>query len=128
MLNKKKKTSSLIIAIIAIVALLVVGGIVIILARKQDNKKSSQDNKSPSQESNLGQQQNQQTQSAVLQLAGNLLGNTNNLNQLTKKPGGGAKTIQEIEEEFLISAFQSGQSPIGGIGGTLPPEVIERIW
>ncbi|CAI2162420.1 10700_t:CDS:2 [Funneliformis geosporum] len=70
------------------------------------------------------EQQNQQTQSAVLQLASSLLGNTNNLNQLTKKPSGEAKTIQEIEEEFLISAFQPSRS---GIGGTLPPEIIERI-
>lgn len=77
---------------------------------------------------NLGERQNQQTQSAVLQLASNLLGNPNNLNQLTKKPGGGTKTIQEIEEEFLISAFQPGQSPVGGVDESLPPEIIERIW
>ncbi|CAG8561845.1 9540_t:CDS:2, partial [Ambispora leptoticha] len=83
----------------------------------------------PSQENNLGEQQNQQTQSAVLQLASNLLGNANNLNQLTKKPGGDTKTIQEIEEEFLISAFNPNQSPVGGISGTLPPEeeLLEKI-
>ncbi|RIA78866.1 hypothetical protein C1645_842182, partial [Glomus cerebriforme] len=108
-----------IIAIAVAVVAIGVGGYFIF--RKKDNQPA------PGTAS-LGQQQNQQTQNAVLQLASNLLGNTNNLNQLTKKPGGGAKTIQEIEEEFLISAFQSGQSPVGGIDGGLSPEVIERIW
>src|SRR5262249_60333475 len=105
------------------VAVIVIGIGSYLIFRKKDN------NQPPNEEnSNLGQQQNQQTQNAVLQLASNLLGNTNNLNQLTKKPGGGAKTIQEIEEEFLISAFQPEQSPTGGVGGGLSPEVIERTW
>nr|CAG8558282.1 14958_t:CDS:2 [Entrophospora candida] len=58
------------------------------------------------QAANLGERQNQQTQSAVLQLASNLLDNTNKLSQLTRRTDGTARTIQEIEEDFLISAFQ----------------------
>src|ERR1700722_4295563 len=115
--KKKKKKSPIFKKIAIAVAEKKIGKVGYFLFRKKDNQPSNE------RTSNLGQQQNQQTQSAVLQLASNLLGNTNNLNQLTRKPGGGAKTIQEIEEEFLISAFQSGQSPIGGVGGTLPPEV-----
>jgi len=76
----------------------------------------------------LGEQQNQQTQQAVLQLASNLLGNANNLNQLIRKPDGSVKPIQEIEEEFLISIFSQTKSPISDISGNLSPEIIERIW
>ncbi|RHZ36372.1 S16 family serine protease [endosymbiont GvMRE of Glomus versiforme] len=103
-----------------IIGVLLFGGIIWFAVK---NKKSS----SPNQ-ANLGEQQNQQTQKAVLQLASNLLGNTNNLNQLTKKPSGDAKTIQEIEEEFLISALGSGHYPTNNINEKLPPEIIERIW
>src|SRR2546423_14040086 len=97
-IQKKKKNGNLTVAIITVAAVLLVAiGIgSYFIFRKKDNQ--------PTQ-NNLGEQQNQQTQSAVLQLASNLLGNTNNLNQLTKKPDGTAKTIQEIEEEFLISTF-----------------------
>ncbi|KLL02016.1 MAG: hypothetical protein MRERC_5c028 [Mycoplasmataceae bacterium RC_NB112A] len=56
-----------------------------------------------------------------------MLGKVNNLNHLTKKPSGVAKTIQEIEEEFLINTFPPGKSP-NGICGGLSSEVIERIW
>ncbi|MEG7979230.1 MAG: hypothetical protein NY202_05035 [Mollicutes bacterium UO1] len=55
------------------------------------------------------------------------MANNNNLNQLTKKSDGVAKTIQEIEEEFLISSFQHGSVVTGGRGGDLQPEIIERI-
>jgi hypothetical protein len=90
------------------------------LSRKKDNKFGGG--------TNLGEQQNQQTQSVVLQLTSNLLDNNSNLNQLTKKPGGTAKTISEIEEEFLISAYSPKSAPNTVIiGETLPPEVIERI-
>lgn len=76
---------------------------------------------------NLGEQQRQQTNNVVLQLVNNLFENTNNLNQLTKKPDGTGKTIQEIEEEFLISAFNPNQSGIS-VSKTISPEVIERVW
>ncbi|CAJ0641603.1 636_t:CDS:2, partial [Entrophospora sp. SA101] len=69
----------------------------------------------------------QQTNNAVSQLANNLLGNADNLNKLTKKSDGTAKTIEEIEEEFLISAISSPK-PTGSesASGTLPPEIIDK--
>lgn len=76
---------------------------------------------------NLGEQQRQKTNVAVLQLANNLLDNADNLNQLTRKSNGATKTIQEIEEEFLISAFNPNQSN-NFINQSLPSEVIEKIW
>ena len=114
------KWKAIIITFSVIGAILLGGGLIFFLSRKKDNKFGGGNN--------LGEQQNQQTQSAVLKLASNLLDNANNLNQLTKKPDGTTKTIQEIEEQFLISAFQPSQSPVGGIEGKLPSEVIERIW
>ncbi|RHZ36019.1 hypothetical protein [endosymbiont GvMRE of Glomus versiforme] len=101
----------------AIIGVLLLGGIIWFAVK----------NKKRVVQANLGEQQNQQTQNAVLQLANNLLGNTNNLNQLTKKPGGGVKTIQEIEEEFLIS-FNPDNSPKSNVSEKLPSEIIERIW
>jgi predicted nucleic acid-binding Zn-ribbon protein len=102
----------------SVIGAILLGGGLIYLSRKKDSKFGGG--------TNLGAQQNQQTQNAVLQLASNLLDNNNNLNQLTKKPDGRLKTIQEIEEEFLISAFS--KQPDVGISQTLPPEIIERIW
>ncbi|KLL02981.1 MAG: hypothetical protein MRECE_34c008 [Mycoplasmataceae bacterium CE_OT135] len=57
------------------------------------------------------------------------MGNADNLNKLTKKSDGTAKTIEEIEEEFLISAISPPKpTGSGSVGGTLPPEIIDKVW
>jgi len=72
--------------------------------------------------------QRQQTNSAVSQLANNLLGNADNFNKLVKKSDGTTKTIKEIEEDFLISAiWPIKPTDPERSGGALPPEIIDKV-
>jgi len=117
---KNPKKNRLIVCIVAIIILIATCFLGWFLFQKKNDNLT--------QQVSLGEQQNQQTQQAVLQLASNLLGNADNLNQLIRKPDGSVKPIQEIEEEFLISIFSQTKSPISDISGNLSPEIIEKIW
>jgi len=66
----------------------------------------------------------QQTNSAVCQLADNLLGNNDNFSKLVKNSDGTTKTIKEIEENFFIAAQKSPSNA----SEALPSEIIDKVW
>ena len=94
-ISQKKSSSNwkaIIITFAVIGAILLGGGLIYFL---QKNKYKS------NQQVNLGEQQRQQVKEAVSQLAGSILDNQNNFNQLTTNPDGTRRNIDDIEEVFL---------------------------